>query len=326
MIRLRDVHKRYGRIHAVRGVSFEVKPGSIVGILGPNGAGKTTTIRMITGTVPPSEGDVTVDGLDSIAHSRAVRRRIGYLPESAPLYREMPVRSFLDYRAALYELPRRDRRLAVDRAIERCWLADVRTRPIGTLSKGYRQRVGLAAALIHRPPLLILDEPTSGLDPLQIAETRRLVRELAGDHTMLLISHILPEVEKTCDRILVFASGRIRADGHPDELVRRLAPRTGYVVEWKPARDDPSAALHDPTAIPGAISAESSPALPGPWQRTTITFDPNATDAPERIARFAHDHALIIRELHPNSSSLEELYLRLIEMPEEGTLGTEAAA
>ncbi|MBN8646129.1 MAG: ABC transporter ATP-binding protein, partial [Planctomycetes bacterium] len=192
MIRLRQVEKRFADVRAVRGVTLDIERGQVVGVLGPNGAGKTTTIRMIAGLLPPSAGTVEVDGLDSVADSLAVRARLGYMPESSPLYPEMRVRSYLAYRAGLYAMRGRAAREAVERVIDRCRLGEARSRRIGTLSKGFRQRVGLAAAILHDPAVVILDEPTSGLDPAQVVEARELIRELSGRRTMLIVSHILP--------------------------------------------------------------------------------------------------------------------------------------
>lgn len=218
MLAVRGVTKSFGTVPAVRGVSFDIAPGQVVGLLGPNGAGKTTTIRMITGMFPPDSGTITVDGADTIESSIQARRAIGYLPESAPAYAEMSVESLIDFRATLFGLPRRARRQRVEKVIERCWLADVRKRRVGHLSKGFRQRVGLAAAIVHEPKVLILDEPSNGLDPTQIAEMRRLIRELGRDRAVLVSSHILPEVEKTCDRAIIVIRGVVRADGTPESL------------------------------------------------------------------------------------------------------------
>ncbi len=314
MIRLHQVEKRFGRVRAVRGINLSIEPGQIVGILGPNGAGKTTTIRMITGLLPPSAGTVSVDGLDTIAHSRQVRRKLGYLPESAPLYPEMGVRSYLLYRAALYEMPRREAKSAVHRCIERCHLGEVALQRIGTLSKGFRQRVGMAAAMLHDPQVLILDEPTSGLDPAQVVEARSLIRELAGRRTMLLVSHILPEVEKTCDRIVVFARGSIRADGAPGELVARAASRS-YVVE---ARAAGSAGVPAPLAsLPGVTHVDAH-RIDDQWVRCTLEFSaPSSSNAEpdprESIFRACASAGLVLRELRARTASLEEFYIRLIE-------------
>jgi ABC-2 type transport system ATP-binding protein len=225
MIEARDLSKRYGEVVAVDGVSFSVDRGEVVGFLGPNGAGKTTTMRMLTGFLPPTDGSAEIAGHDIFDDALAARRAIGYLPETPPLYPEMTVSSYVTFVARIKDVPRRARAEAVDRALERCALADVRSRVIGTLSKGFRQRVGLAQAIVHSPPVLILDEPTVGLDPIQIGEIRGLIAELAageGDdrHTIILSSHILAEVEAICRRVILINEGRKTVDASIDELTR----------------------------------------------------------------------------------------------------------
>ncbi len=221
MIQVEGLSKHYGDVVAVDKVSFSVARGEVVGFLGPNGAGKTTTMRMLTGFVPPSDGTASIAGHDIFEDSMGARRSVGYLPETPPLYPEMRVRDYLGYVAAIKDLPRRSRREAVDRALERCGLADVRKRVIGTLSKGYRQRVGIAQAIVHDPPVLILDEPTVGLDPIQVNEIRTLIAELAGGdarHTVVLSSHILNEVSAICQRIIMINEGRKTVDAPIEEL------------------------------------------------------------------------------------------------------------
>ncbi len=306
MLRLDQIHKNYGAVRAVRGISLEVPRGQIVGILGPNGAGKTTTVRMIAGTLPPSRGTVAVDGFDTLAQTRQARQRIGYLPEGTPLYPEMRVASYLRYRTKLFGLPRGVQRTATERAIERCWLTEMRTRRIGTLSKGYKQRVGLASALLHSPPLLILDEPTSGLDPAQIAQTRKLMRELAGDHTMLVISHILPEVERACDRIVIISAGTIRADGSPADLIRHAAG-SGTVLAVCKANPDTLA------QIPG-LNIKKTNKMDDGW----TAFECEGESVPaetlrERIGAACAAQGTAIRELRTVGGSLEEVYIGLIE-------------
>jgi len=226
MIEARQLSKRYGDVHAVQGVSFEVGRGEVVGFLGPNGAGKTTTMRMLTGFVPPTDGTAVIAGHDIFSDPLAARRAIGYLPETLPLYPEMSVRSYLEYVARIKDVPRRERRGAVDRALERCGLAHVARRVIGTLSKGYRQRVGIAQAIVHDPEVLILDEPTVGLDPLQVREIRQLLRDLANprdgqpQHTVILSTHILPEVEAICRRVILMNGGRKVVDAPLAELTK----------------------------------------------------------------------------------------------------------
>ncbi|TFG98340.1 MAG: ABC transporter ATP-binding protein [Myxococcales bacterium] len=226
MIEARHLSKRYGDVVAVQDVSFEVGRGEVVGFLGPNGAGKTTTMRMLTGFLPPTDGTAVIAGHDIFSDPLAARRAIGYLPETLPLYPEMSVRSYLDYVARIKDVPRRTRRASVDRALERCGLAHVARRVIGTLSKGYRQRVGLAQAIVHDPAVLILDEPTVGLDPLQVREIRNLIRDLAAprdgesQHTVILSTHILPEVEAICRRVILMSGGRKAIDAPLAELTQ----------------------------------------------------------------------------------------------------------
>jgi len=315
MIRLERVHKHFGAVHAVRGIDLEIARGQVAGILGPNGAGKTTTIRMITGAIPPSAGRVLVGGMDSVSQTIEVRRRIGYLPESAPLYREMRVADYLAYRARLFGVPHRERRAAIGRSIDRCRLSDVRRRRIGQLSKGYRQRVGLASVLLHDPPLLILDEPTNGLDPAQIAEMRSLIRELAGDRTMLLVSHILPEVERVCDRILLFARGSVQADGSPQDLVRDLPGAGRYTLEARAERDSAPTVERALESVTGTESIEVHP-LPSGWTRAVVAFATDSGDRREDLARACAEAGLLVRELRPQMRSLEDVYLRLVAYTE----------
>jgi ABC-2 type transport system ATP-binding protein len=209
MIRVENLTKYFGPVQAVDNISFSVSRGEIVGFLGPNGAGKTTTMRILTSFMPATSGIARVAGYDVMTESMQVRRNIGYLPESVPIYSEMRVDEYLDFRAKLKEVPRRERNQRVDYCLERCRLREVRRRLIGTLSKGYRQRVGLADALIHDPPILIMDEPTTGLDPIQIRETLALIQELGEKHTILLSTHILVEVEAICERVIIINAGRI---------------------------------------------------------------------------------------------------------------------
>ncbi len=222
MIQVEGLTKRYGRATAVDHISFEVKKGDIVGFLGPNGAGKTTTMRMLTCFLPPSEGKATVDGFDVLENPMEVKRRIGYLPETPPLYPEMEVREYVEFTGRIKGISSADVGKRTAEVIERCSLGDVRNKLIAKLSKGYRQRVGLAQALIHNPPLLILDEPTAGLDPKQIIETRKLIRSLAGEHTIILSTHILPEVSSTCESIIIINNGKLEAIDTPENLTARL--------------------------------------------------------------------------------------------------------
>ncbi|TDJ55105.1 MAG: ABC transporter ATP-binding protein [Planctomycetota bacterium] len=316
MITAQRLTRKFGRFLAVDAVDFEIPRGQVVGFLGPNGAGKTTTLRMICGYLRPTAGSVHVDGHDMAVSPRRGQRLIGYLPESAPVYAEMRVQEYLAFRARLFGVPRAARRKAIDRAMGQCSLVDVRRRPIHQLSKGYRQRVGLAAALVHEPPILVLDEPTSGLDPTQVRQVRALIRELAGSRTILLSTHNLAEVELTCDRILMFARGRLRASGTIDELRGAAAGESRYIVECDAA--DATAALK---AIPGVGRVESA-APDGAWYRLTVIGENGAQDLREAIARVILKTGGSVRELHREAPTLERLFVRIVEETEpEGAAG-----
>jgi len=222
MIEVRNLTKIYPGTVAVDDVSFSVNKGEIIGFLGPNGAGKSTTMKMLTCFLPPTAGSARVAGFDVLTQSMDVRRRVGYLPENNPLYPEMRVEEYLDYRATLWRVPRRERIAAVTDALDKCGLLEVRNRIIGQLSKGNRQRVGLADAIVHNPDILILDEPTIGLDPNQMRRIREVIRELGQSHTVILSTHILSEVEKICSRVLIISAGKLVADGTPSQIVNRL--------------------------------------------------------------------------------------------------------
>jgi ABC-2 type transport system ATP-binding protein len=231
MIKVEGLTKRYARTVAVDDISFEVGKGQIVGFLGPNGAGKTTTMRVLTCFLPPTEGTATVAGFDVLEQPLEVKKRIGYLPETPPLYPEMEVDEYLVFVGRLKGIPARDVARRADEAAGRCALGDVRKKLIGKLSKGFRQRVGLAQAIIHNPDVLILDEPTSGLDPKQIIETRELIRSLAGDHTIILSTHILSEVEHSCERVIIISSGKLVAIDSVANLTNRLRGSESVAVE-----------------------------------------------------------------------------------------------
>jgi ABC-2 type transport system ATP-binding protein len=306
MISSRALTKRFGRIIAVDSIDFDVPRGQVTGFLGPNGAGKSTTIRMITGYLPPTAGTIRVAGRDVEQDGLAVRRSIGYLPETTPLYGEMRVEEFLRFRARLFDLPRAKRGAAIDLAMRRCWIDDVRRRPIQQLSRGYRQRIGLAAALLHDPPVLVLDEPTVGLDPAQIREVRRLIRELAGTHTVLLSTHILPEVELTCDRILMIVRGRIRAAGTLDELQQQAAPLRRVVVET-----DARGAEQALRGVPG-VAATEVVLLDERWRRVIVTPADPECDIREGLWRALAGRGGVVRELRREAPTLEQLFARII--------------
>jgi ABC-2 type transport system ATP-binding protein len=308
MISVKHVSKVFGPVRAVSDMSLEIAAGQIVGLLGPNGAGKTTTLRMVTGYLPPSAGSVAVCGHDSVTASMDARRSLGYLPEAAPLYPEMRVRDYLTYRAKLFGMGRRDRRAAIARVVERCWLGEVAHRRTGQLSKGYKQRVGLAGAMIHDPPVLVLDEPTSGLDPAQIRETRALIKELSHRRTVIVSSHILPEVERTCDRVVIIARGRLRADGAPGALVQQHRGNAACIVEVRSTEwERASGAIR---ALPAVARVEHEAI--GEWVRGVVTPGGNA-DVRETVAGALRSAGVLCRELTTEAGTLEQVYLKVIE-------------
>jgi len=318
MISVRDVHKSYGRTYAVRGVSFDLPTGKVVGLLGPNGAGKSTTIKMITGTLPPDRGHVVVGKADTLDNSIEARQIIGYLPESAPLYLEMTPEAYLHFRGKLFGLDRKARRTAVETALEHCWLKDVRHRRVGTLSKGYRQRVGLAAALVHNPPVLVLDEPTNGLDPTQIHETRKLVRELATNRTLLISTHILSEIEQIADRVLILAGGTLRADGAPTELIEKAQKIATYVLQVRRLHSgDDEKVLKILQGLPhmGEVLpeiADRATQVRG-WSLWIVKGKPGAPDLREAIGESLFRAGMVVKELRRETVSLEKVFLELIE-------------
>jgi ABC-2 type transport system ATP-binding protein len=305
MINVQNLSKRYVDTHAVEDLSFEVKEGEILGFLGPNGAGKTTTMRMLTGFLPPTAGTAEVAGFDVVNDSLAVRKRVGYLPESVPLYPEMRVEEYLEYRAALKRVPRAQRRANVARALELCGLGDERRRLIGTLSKGYRQRVGLADALVHRPPILILDEPTVGLDPNQIREARELIRELGQDHTVILSTHILPEVEMLCGRVAIINKGRLVAEGPPERLRERLEGGARIVAEVRGPAAEVQAAF---AALPGVSAAEVR--RTEPTCEVELALEPGH-DPREEVFRAVVARGWVLLTLRREALSLEDVFVRI---------------
>jgi ABC-2 type transport system ATP-binding protein len=302
MIHVENLHKRYGRLEAVRDVSFDVAPGEILGFLGPNGAGKTTTLRIITGFLPATAGRVTVGGYDIFDNPQAVKERIGYLPEAPPLYPELTVTEQLTFVARLKGVARRRRKGAVDEAIGRTGLTDVRRRLVANLSKGYRQRVGLAQALVNTPPVLILDEPTVGLDPKQIIEIRQLIQSLAGDHTVILSSHILPEVRATCQRVVIIHQGRVVATDTFDTLAARLRDTEKHRIQV--AR--PSPALKGQlAAVPGVVAVSEEE---GGMVLVEMPLD---GDCREEVAKVVVDGGFGLLAFEPQGLSLEEVFVQL---------------
>ena len=309
MIEVKHLTKWYGRVLAVDDVSFGVDKGKIVGFLGPNGAGKSTTLKVLTCYLPATQGKATVDDCDVLTQSLEVRRRVGYMPESVPLYPEMRVRELLVFRAALRDIPRRKRRAEVDRVAERCWLSqpeDMMRRRVGELSRGYKQRVGLAEVLLHSPPVLVLDEPTIGLDPAQIRSMRDLIKELGGDHTILLSSHILAEVEQTCNELIIIAGGRIAATGTPGELRQRVVGPSRILAEVKAGDGaDPAATVRGLEGV-----REVAGERVGAWTRLRIQAD-SQTDLRAQVAALAGEKGWPLRELRREVASLEDFFIQI---------------
>jgi ABC-2 type transport system ATP-binding protein len=318
MITVNGLTKRYAHTVAVDQISFEVQKGQIVGFLGPNGAGKTTTMRMLTCFLTPTSGTATVAGFDILEQPLEVKKRIGYLPETPPVYPEMRIDEYLAFVGQLKGLTGSDLRARVDYAAERCAIADVRNKIIGKLSKGYRQRVGLAQAIIHNPDVLILDEPTAGLDPKQINETRDLIKSLAGDHTIILSTHILPEVSQTCERVIIINKGKIVATDSVSNLQQRARSGESVLVEvaGRNGNLDPAAVKRKLEQIVGVsrVTAKAD------GQKRVIFEVEAAKDRGVRgdVARAVVESGWDLNELRPAAMSLEEIFLQLT--------GTEAPA
>jgi ABC-2 type transport system ATP-binding protein len=304
MIAVEGVSKRYGHVTAVERLSFSVQRGEVVGFLGPNGAGKTTAMRMITGTLQPDEGTVLLDGTSVSDDPMAAKRRIGYLPEANPLYDELIVSEYLDYVAELRGLSREETRSGVSDAVDETGIDEVFYRPIGECSKGYRQRIGMASAILHRPEVLILDEPTEGLDPNQRLEIRRLIGELGKERTVILSTHVLAEVQSTASRLLIIHGGKLVADGPVERLGAQASGRGHIVVDA--VGDGILAALR---GVEGVVDAVATKAAPG---RTKVTVTGVGDDELQaRIFRAAVDRGWTLYELRRETQSLEELFLDL---------------
>jgi ABC-2 type transport system ATP-binding protein len=301
MIDVKGLSKSYGPIQALQDVSFHVDAGEIIGLLGPNGAGKTTMIKILTGYLQPDEGQVTVDGLDVLTETLQVQERLGYLPENAPLYPEMSVQAYLMMIAQLRQIPAAQQTGLLAEAVRSVALADHLVRPIGQLSKGYRQRVGLAQAILHQPKLLILDEPTVGLDPTQIVEVRELIRRLSRQSTVMISTHILSEVEALCDRVIILLNGRVRADARLSDL----AATTDVVVVL--AGDMPEA--HDALAsLPGVRAVEMSPHVDGQAYRIRGS---DGRDLRGEVYALIRDRGWSLRELRRDVRTLETVFNEL---------------
>jgi ABC-2 type transport system ATP-binding protein len=308
LISVRNLTKRFGDVIAVQDVSFDVADGEVMGFLGPNGAGKSTTLRILTGYVPATSGTVQVAGLDVLDHALEIRQHLGYLPENVPLYPELRVEEYLRFRGRLKGLAARDVKGGVERAMSQCGLTHMRTRIVGQLSKGYRQRVGLADALVARPKLLILDEPTGGLDPHQRKEVLELVKSLAHEHTVLLSSHVLAEIESIASRVMIIQKGRLLANGRLSELAGALQEAPRVRVEAKGAREAVLKALD--AVLRDCASPSSVEELHDGWVRVTLQ-PAMQVDPREAIAAALRAASLPLRELTRQAYSLEELFLRI---------------
>ncbi|MBI3324909.1 MAG: ABC transporter ATP-binding protein [Candidatus Omnitrophica bacterium] len=310
-IQAEQLTKRYDTITALDHISFEVRAGEIMGFLGPNGAGKTTALKILTGLLTPTEGSVRINGLDVESRSLEIRRQIGYLPENVSLYPELRVQEYLDYRACIKGVPRRGRRGRVDEVMDRCAVADVRRRLIGRLSKGYRQRIALADCLLGQPSILILDEPTVGLDPHQIRQARDLIRSLGESATILLSTHILPEVEMTCQRVTIINKGAIVAVDTPENLRQRLS---GPPVIRTEIRGDAAAIEQGLKQLPGVRHIDSHGAGPSGFH----LFDVHSgTDVREAIFQLAVAQRWTLRQLAQTQASLEDVFIHLTTQEKE---------
>ena len=313
MIDVQQVSRFFGRIIAVDGVSFQVEKGEILGFLGPNAAGKTTTMRILTTFLPATKGTATVAGFDVHEESMQVRKRIGYLPENPPLYQEMRVKDYLEFVAKIKGVDPVDRKKAVNESIDKTALENVQNRVIKTLSKGFKQRVGLAQALVHNPEVLILDEPTSGLDPKQIIEVRDLIKGLAGNHTIILSTHILPEVSMTCERVVIINKGKVIAEDTPENLTRKLSGSQRMILTV----NGPISQVTDTLkGINGVLKVQLDNTRPnGDIANLVIESKPDDEVRPA-LAKAVIDNGWELYEMKPDGMSLEDVFLQLITKEE----------
>jgi ABC-2 type transport system ATP-binding protein len=309
MIHIENLTKSYGATQAVRGISFDVGRGQVVGFLGPNGAGKSTTMKVLTGFLLPTSGKVIVKGVDVEQDPVEARRHIGYLPENNPLYEEMMVEDYLAYVAHMRGLSKDQQQKAIKDAVDRCGLGDKRGKDIGELSKGYRQRVGLAQAILHNPDILVLDEPTTGLDPNQVVEIRNLIKELGAEKTVLMSTHILPEVQHTCSRAIIIADGTLKADGAPSTLT---SDGNTLTVAVRPRSGDASVdeLLKSFRALPGVSDVTAAP----PAEKGALSFtimSKGDSDPREALFDVVVDQKLVLLGLERRTVSLEETFRKL---------------
>src|ERR1700682_3211016 len=305
MIKVENLTKRYAGQTAIQDLNFEVGKGEIMGFLGPNGAGKSTTMRILSSFLPPTSGSVSIAGYDIFRQSLQAREHLGYMPENVPLYNDMRVTEYLNYRAALKGVPRRRISERVGDVKELCGVKDVEKKLIGALSKGYRQRVGLADALVHEPDLLILDEPTIGLDPNQIRQVRGLIRNLGKQHTILLSTHILPEVEMTCSRVIIIHKGRIEACDTPEHLLGQIRQAGGVVVEAKTGKDNGAEELKKISGVRDVTTDAE-----GDWKIFSLRVE-SGLDVREEIFRLAAARKWTLRELSQRRATLEDVFVEI---------------
>jgi ABC-2 type transport system ATP-binding protein len=305
MIKVENLTKRYAGQAAIQDLNFEVGKGEIMGFLGPNGAGKSTTMRILSSFMPPTSGRATIAGFDIFEQSLQARAHLGYMPENVPLYNDMRVTEYLNYRAALKSVPHRRISERVGDVKELCGLKDVEKKLIGALSKGYRQRVGLADALVHEPDLLILDEPTSGLDPNQIRQVRDLIKNLGKQHTILLSTHILPEVEMTCSRVIIIHKGKIEACDTPENLLGQIRTAGGVRLEAKVGKDNGAEELKKIAGVRD-VTATSD----GDWKVFSLRVESGA-DVREELFRLATDRRWSVRELSQQRATLEDVFVEI---------------
>ena len=307
MIEVKELTKQYGSYTAIEGVSFAVEKGEILGFLGPNGAGKTTTMRILTCYMPATKGTAKVAGYDVFEESLEVRRRIGYLPEHPPLYTDMGVESYLTFMAKLKKVPKKKVKGRVQEVMEMVQIQDVAKKLIGKLSKGYRQRVGLGQAIIHDPDVLVLDEPTSGLDPKQITEVRHLIKNLRGEHTIILSTHILPEVEMICDRVVIIDKGKVVAQDTPKNLVEQIKGSEQLLVQ---VRGDQKEVVESLSKIEGVAEVTINNHEED-WAKLTVRME-MGKEKREEIAKTIVENHWGLLELRPMQISLEDVFLKLI--------------
>lgn len=308
MIEVENLTKTYGLSKAIENVSFKVEKGTILGFLGPNGAGKTTTMRILTGYIPATQGTAKVAGYDTYTQTMEVKKRIGYLPETPPLYLDMTVKDFLGFVAKIKGVSSGDRQKNIEKALSSCQIMDKAEVIIRKLSKGYRQRVGIAQAIVHEPPVIILDEPTVGLDPRQIIEVRNLIKSLAGERTIILSTHILPEVSMTCDQVIIINKGKVVATNTPENLQKELTSNKAYHIEVEGDTDNLKAKLEEIHGVE-TVKIEEIPNNPQRFS-IMITFESNY-DIGRDIASMIIYHGLGLYEMKRTSPSLEDIFLEL---------------